>query len=300
MDRQEQKHPPAVRPVDLSSFSQASRHLAPQVDAARVDTCLRSFHRLSGSGPSGLKPLHVQDVANTSSRDELLEHLTSLVNIVARGDAPPSLAPYLAGAGLTALPKKDDDIRPVAVGETLRRLTAKCLCAEYKEDACKCFFPPQTGVGLALGTEIGVEVARQWRRRNQNNLSSVFVKIDFSNAFNCVDRTAFLSECRHNFPGLSHWAEWCYSQPSHLTFGRNKLSSQSGVQQGDPLGPFLFALTLQPLLREVAGSQLIFSYLDDLSLAGNQTEVSEAFTAPRTAAREDGLVFDASKCEAFP
>ena len=39
---------------------------------------------------------------------------------------------------------------------------------------------------------------------------------------------------------------------SKLLFGATEISSEMGVQQGDPLGPLLFSLTLQPLLRELA------------------------------------------------
>ena len=112
------------------------------------------------------------------------------------------MAPFLAGATLAALPKKDDGIRLVAVGEVLRRLTAKCLCTAYKERASSFFFPLQIGIGQALGTEIGLETARQWCDRNKDNTSAVFVKIDFANAFNCVDRQTFLKQCHDNFPGL--------------------------------------------------------------------------------------------------
>ena len=54
------------------------------------------------------------------------------------------------------------------------------------------------------------------------------------------------------------------------------------MQQGDPLGPLLFALALQPLLTELASTQgpsrpeLVYSYLDDLCLAGDATTVAEA------------------------
>ena len=72
-----------------------------------------------------------------------------------------SLAPFLAGATLTALPKKDNGVRPVAVGEVWRRLAAKFLCNAYKEQAGSYFFPLQIGVSQAMGTEIGLETARQ-------------------------------------------------------------------------------------------------------------------------------------------
>ena len=91
----------------------------------------------------------------------MLERCTALINLLARGDAPRNLAPYLAGATLTALPKKDDSIRPIAVGEVWRRLTAKSLCNLYKEETNSFFFPHQIGVGQSLGTEVGLETARQ-------------------------------------------------------------------------------------------------------------------------------------------
>lgn len=223
------KHPRATAPVDLRAFGPASRALAPTTDPKQVETCIRSFHRFSGAGPSGLKPVHLKESLEGKLWDEIIEHATALVGLLFRGEAPVSLAPFPAGAALTALPKKNDDIRPVAVGDTWRRLTAKCLCATYKDGARRHLFPLQIGVGLPMVTEVGTSVPRQWCRRNCSNPSSCFVMIDFANAFNCVDRHAFPSPCRHHFPGLSTWVEWCYAQPSHPYFGQKKLSSQRGV-----------------------------------------------------------------------
>ena len=131
----EAKHPSADTPVNLRAFEPASSALVPLADVDVVEQCIRSFHRLSGGGPSGLRPIHLKNCLTTEHRDEVLERCTALTNILAKDEAPQSLAPFLAGANLTALPKKDNNIRPVAVGEVWRRLTAKCLCNAYKEQS---------------------------------------------------------------------------------------------------------------------------------------------------------------------
>ena len=304
--RLKEKHPPTSQPVDLSALGNPSNTLVPLAEVALVERSIKSFHRLSGGGPSGLKPIHIKNCLGTEHRDEILERCTAIVNLLSKGEAPSCLAPYLAGATLTALPKKDNSIRPVAVGEVLRRLTAKCLCMAYKEQASAFFFPLQIGVGHALGTEVGLATVRQWFERHNDSPSSIVAKIDFSNAFNCVDRQTFLEQCRHHFPGLSRWAEWCYSSPSNLFFGPETISSERGVQQGDPLGPLFFSLALQPILHRVNegrsdhGLQLSFSFLDDLVLAGEQLAVSHAFHFVMDLARQIGLTFNTNKCEIIP
>ena len=99
----------------MSAFGNPSDSLVPNSDVEQVESCTKLFHWLSGGGPSGLKPIHLQNSLATEHRDEVLEHLTAIVNLLAKGKAPVSIAPYLAGASLTALPKKDNDLRPVAV-----------------------------------------------------------------------------------------------------------------------------------------------------------------------------------------
>ena len=68
------------------------------------------------------------------------------------------------------------------------------------------------------------------------------------------------------------------------------MESERGVQQGDPIGPLLFALALQPLLIQLQeskseqGIELAYSYLDDLSMAGEQEAVAGAFNSFKRAA----------------
>src|ERR1044071_2172485 len=44
------------------------------------------------------------------------------------------------------------------------------------------------------------------------------LKIDFKNAFNLMDRNAFVRASSQMFPGLERWTRWCYSQSPLLVY----------------------------------------------------------------------------------
>ena len=56
-----------------------------------------------------------------------LDVLTDFVNHLSAGLVPLEMQPFLAGAYLIGLSKKDGGIRLIAIGDVYRRLTGKCL-----------------------------------------------------------------------------------------------------------------------------------------------------------------------------
>ena len=108
-----------------------------------IAAILQSFPRGTSAGPSGLRVQHLLDVVNIPLPSPLCVSLKRVVNLLASGKVPFEVYGYLAGGNLTALkkikPNSSPDIRPIAVGETLRRLTGKCLCALVKEKASDFF-----------------------------------------------------------------------------------------------------------------------------------------------------------------
>ena len=289
--------PPASQPVQ-------SLPVAPEVAPELVTRSLRACRPETAPGPTGLRVQHLRDACVAGGVDSLIAQLTAVVNVLAQGRAPASVAPasvapVLAGAGLVALAKPAGGLRPIAVGELLRRLTGKCLMTLVREEARAFFWPAQVGVAVKGGAETAVHAARAWTQRHMGSTHKVLVKLDFSNAFNCVDRTAVLQQCCANFPVLARWATWCYQQPTRLQFGDRVLESSSGVQQGDPLGPLLFAAATQPLACELrlGPLDLAVHFLDDGLLAGDAPAVGAGLAHVRERAAALGLTLNLSKCE---
>ncbi|KAL5475034.1 hypothetical protein EMCRGX_G027081 [Ephydatia muelleri] len=303
----QQKHPKGAQPSLPTSSSPPVTHVLPQ--DFNILSVLHSFPKGTACGPSGLRIQHLLDSAQIHLSVPLCSSLRGVVDILASGRAPISVSKFLAGGSLTALVKNKEgrplDIRPIAVGEALRRLTGKCLCIITKPKATDFFAPLQYGVACTAGAEKVIHGVRSCIKEHWIDDNFTVCKVDMSNAFNCVSRQALLEECAVHFPELLPWVGWCYGSQPTLWHPLGQLSSEVGVQQGDPLGPLLFSLVLHKVVSYIAQDReclpLLFNgwYLDDGVLLGHSQAVNRALTLIQKMGPSLGLFVNVSKCELF-
>jgi len=136
----------------------------------------------------------------------------------------------------------------VACGETLRRLAGKAAWEPVKEGIKARLEPIQVGVGTSMGAEKVIHRVRAWMGAQGGSTSGeakVLAMLDLSNAFNAIDRSAFLQGVRDLAPGLAPFSDGMYGGNTWLVLDGELIGSERGIQQGDPLGPGLFGMGIQ-------------------------------------------------------
>ena len=150
------------------------------------------------------------------------------------------------------------------MGCTLCRLAAKVASLKVRDEMAALLAPHQLGYGVRGGVEAAVHAARLYVRDLEQRC---VLKLDFKNAFNTLCRDKMLRAVQTFIPVLLPFVHSFYSAPSSLCWGDKIIQSMEGVQQGDPLGPLLFCLTIHPLVF-LLKSELSIWYLDDGTIEG--------------------------------
>jgi hypothetical protein len=128
----------------------------------------------------------------------------ALLQLLVDCKAPPAMAPFIASAPLIPLLKKNGDIRPIAIGETMRRIISKCALRSVITAATELLGPMQSGIGTP-NAAFAEESARQ--------RGTCALLVDFKNAFNSVSRITILNMVQHLQLGTVHL--WMSRIPFH-------------------------------------------------------------------------------------
>ncbi|MED5469236.1 MAG: reverse transcriptase domain-containing protein, partial [Cyanobacteriota bacterium] len=295
-----EKHPDPLRPMgEYPTTDQAPL----SVSTFQVCKAALSFNKGSAGGTSGLRPEHLKVVlqASNARRESAAAALTKLVNRMLAGKVPSHVAPFLCGARLHAGLKKDGSLRPIAVGDILRRLTSKCAAAATADKASAFLAPLQLGVGVRNGCEAIIHATRQAIEKAPEKF---VLRADLVNAFNLADRAAALQEAAQHFPELLPWLSTSYGAPSLLIFSSTSIWSKTGVHQGDPLASLGFSLVLRPLTMKIQDSvpslDLNTWFLDDGTLVGTIPELRQAVDIFQETGPSRGLILSTTHTARVP
>nr|GEW46762.1 hypothetical protein [Tanacetum cinerariifolium] len=237
----------------LGSFGQGG-----EIDS--VFSCIKSFPKGTSCERDGLRAQHILDALcgeGSATSTDLLKVITSVINLWLVGKCPPILAEFVAMKG---------------VGQEM---------SKYLSDF-------QFGVGESGGAEAILHSVNQVLSEYHNDGSLAMLIVDFSNAFNLVDRSALLHEVRVKCPSISLWVDFLYGQASILYIGDTYIWSATGVQQGDPLGPLLFALILHPLLHKIRDKQRSLATATTSSMLSSSPPNPPFPTNPSSSSRRSG------------
>ena len=111
-----------------------------------------------------------------------------------------------------------------------------------------------------------------------------------------MNRDVILQKVKEVIPSLCNLIWQAYSKPSHLFYRGYILSSETGIQQGDPSGPALFSLGLNDIIKKLK-SEVNIWYLDDSNMAGSPQIVLEDLRLLMRELQNIGLSINTSKCE---
>jgi hypothetical protein len=266
---------------------------------------LHHFHLGSSAGISLLSPAHIRDACATPG-SVIPDALSDVLHLLERQHVPPDVIALLFGARLVGLEKPGSIptalcLRPIAVGETIRRMLGNLHCRALSGDIRNLLSNfHQFGVAVPAAADAISSAARRFALSMPS--SYAIVKLDFRNAYNCVFRQVFVDRVTQHFPVLLPYVRLAYGNPSRLQFNTTALSSSRGVQQGDPLSPLLFSLVLLHLIEATFAvtpirPELHAWFLDDAILGGPIDELNTFIEKMIPIAASLGLTLNDRKCE---
>ena len=283
----EQKHPEPGTVnesalLDKSTIDPPEPVIFESIDAEEIQ---KSAKNINGSGgPTNIDAEIWQHLLCSKFHDKqskrLAQSIADLTKILCTEKVDHSpLQEFLAGR-LIPLKKTPNGIRPIGVGEALRRIVAKTVTRVLRNDIQFAVGTLQTCSGIEAGIEAAVHAMREIYEEED---TEAMLLVDAKNAFNSLNREVALNNIAVICPTFHRFLNNSYQCPSKLFIvGSQETSkdlkyiySKEGATQGDPAAMAMYALGTRPLMDllenkaqlEINNTTQVF-YADDASAAG--------------------------------
>ena len=278
LDMLHEKHPNATTASEGALLSDAPTKIHPvKFDGINADYVRQAALKTKGgSGPSGLDSEGWRRILTSKQFGQYSTDLcTSIAEMTkllcAETHSPKSLEPLLASRLIPL--NKNPGLRPIGVGEVLRRIVGKIVSKVVKDDVTLSVGSLQVCAGQEAGSEAAIHVIRSIFSQEE---TEAVLLVDAANAFNCINREAFIHNTKIICPSLATFVENCYNHPSRLfILGGSEIKSSEGTTQGDPVAMLIYAIAIIPLiLRAVAEMEnkkeiaKMVAFADDITGAG--------------------------------
>ena len=242
------------------------------------------------------------EITDNKNRDELnfLEIYSVFLSAIVNATLPNSVLQFLAtqelwGGSKPDLPDGTRDYRLICKCGQFRK-DAAALMKKVNQSTIEAQFPSLQFAFAKGGTEKVIHLINF--AMDQETPSHDLYKADGSNAFNRLSRLRMLLQIRRKTPQFYRYARAFYYQASNLFIAGSDIflwiiRQLEGLQQGDPLATFFYALTIQPLLIELnnilqrskitlgedsnlSPASFLTGFVDDLTLYGHCNDITSA------------------------
>jgi hypothetical protein len=274
------------------------------IDADDVRAAIRKASIKSAGGPSGLTANHLRK-AFLEEDSPLPKRLAAVFTRLVNGAADNDIVAELLGAcRLIPLLKAGGGIRPIAIGEILRRQCGRILLQQHAEATRASLEPIQVGVGTKNG---GIALFHAASAYLAANPGKVLLNIDLANAFNRLSRVSIFERLRANdrLRGIIPFTRLFYLREGDLVVRDGTLEppvvkSRTGSQQGCTFGSMLWSEGWQGALEDFAErSDFAVSYVDDGTFAVDAAAAAPLLQHIAAVAAEHGGELNLRKCVAL-
>ena len=225
--------------------------------------------RMDGAaGPSGIDAAGWKRLCTSfrSHSSDLCEAIASLAKRICTAFMDPKGLEAFVACRLIAL-DKCPGVRPIGIGETLRRIIGKAISITLKYDIQDVVGPLQLCAGFDGGCEAAVHAMQQLFSLPQFD---AVIQVDACNAFNSLNHQTALRNILHLCPPLAKVLINTYRADTNLYINGETILSQEGTTQGDPLAMAMYAISTTPLIHCLMTDDTKQAWFaDDASAAGD-------------------------------